>query len=125
MFISARTYHSIDILYRLSKANAPLTAQSIAEELSMSNSYLDQLFKGLKDHGLVDSVRGQGGGYMLKKPLSEITFCDVAQASETDFTKFEGYNEMKPTLNGVFAQLKNLTLDKLASESDSKHARTQ
>ncbi|MDP1222706.1 Rrf2 family transcriptional regulator, partial [Klebsiella pneumoniae] len=37
----------------------------ISERQGMSVSYLDQLFSRLGTNGLVSSVRGPGGGYLL------------------------------------------------------------
>ena len=45
----------------------PVNLADIAERQDISQSYLEQLFGKLKRAGLVDSVRGPGGGYRLAK----------------------------------------------------------
>ena len=45
--------------------NAPVTLAAIAQRQKISLSYLEQLFGKLRRSGLVDSVRGPGGGYQL------------------------------------------------------------
>ena len=46
---------------------------SISARQQISESYLEQLIAKLRKAGLVKSVRGAGGGYMLAKPASEIS----------------------------------------------------
>lgn len=56
--------------------------RSIAERLSISKNYLEQLFVGLKKAELVDSVRGARGGYRLAKAAEETTVGEVLRAVE-------------------------------------------
>lgn len=58
----------------------PVTLAGISERQRISLSYLEQLFGRLRRQGLVESVRGPGGGYCLAKPMSEITVADVIRA---------------------------------------------
>ena len=50
---------------------------SISARQQISESYLEQLIAKLRKAGLVKSVRGAGGGYMLAKPASEISVGDI------------------------------------------------
>ena len=52
----------------------------IAERQQVSLPYLEQLFVKLRRAGLVQSVRGPGGGYRLAKPASDIRIVDVLSA---------------------------------------------
>ena len=52
----------------------------IAERQEISLSYLEQLFGRLRKGGLVKSVRGPGGGYLLSRPNSQIRVSDVIMA---------------------------------------------
>ncbi len=56
--------------------------QSISERQNISESYLEQLVRKLRTAGLVNSVRGAGGGYQLARPSSEISVGDVLRACE-------------------------------------------
>lgn len=58
----------------------PVTLAGISDRQKISLSYLEQLFGKLRRHGLVDSVRGPGGGYCLAKPLDEVTVTNIIQA---------------------------------------------
>ena len=55
---------------------------SIASRQNISESYLEQLIAKLRKAGLVSSVRGAGGGYMLAKPAEEISVGDILRALE-------------------------------------------
>ena len=59
-----------------------VSTQSIAERQELSESYLEQLMRSLKKAGLVQSVRGAGGGYRLAKPAGQISVGDVLRALE-------------------------------------------
>jgi Rrf2 family iron-sulfur cluster assembly transcriptional regulator len=57
-----------------------VTLAAIAERQQISRPYLEQLFARLRRRGLVDSVRGPGGGYRLARPASELSVADVVTA---------------------------------------------
>jgi Rrf2 family iron-sulfur cluster assembly transcriptional regulator len=57
-----------------------VTLGDIARRQDVSLPYLEQLFVKLRRAGLVDSVRGPGGGYRLARPASEILVVEVLAA---------------------------------------------
>ncbi len=57
-----------------------LSLAEISKRQDISLPYLEQLFVKLRRAGLVDSVRGPGGGYRLARPPSEIRVSDVLGA---------------------------------------------
>ena len=52
----------------------------IAERQDISLAYLEQLFVRLRRAGLVDSVRGPGGGYKLARAPETIRIAEVLEA---------------------------------------------
>lgn len=60
----------------------PIALSSIAERCDISLSYLEQLISQLKKAGVVTSVRGAQGGYILKGKPKEITVGHVLRALE-------------------------------------------
>lgn len=58
----------------------PVALAGISERQGISLSYLEQLFGKLRRCGLVDSVRGPGGGYCLPRPLTEVSVADIIRA---------------------------------------------
>lgn len=70
----------------------PVTLASISERQKISLSYLEQLFGKLRKHGIVESVRGPGGGYYLGRPSVKISIADIIIAVDEplDATKCGG-----------------------------------
>lgn len=58
--------------------------KNIAERQGISENYLEQLIAQLKKAGLVASIRGANGGYILTRDTKEITVGDVLRALEDD-----------------------------------------
>ncbi len=58
----------------------PITLADISERQDISLSYLEQLFSRLRRSGLVESVRGPGGGYRLAKPAEQICVSVIINA---------------------------------------------
>ena len=48
--------------------DTPVSIMSISSRQELSERYLEQLMSMLKKAGLVKSIRGAGGGYILAKP---------------------------------------------------------
>jgi Rrf2 family iron-sulfur cluster assembly transcriptional regulator len=59
---------------------APVALASIAGRQQISLSYLEQLFARLRRAGLVASVRGPGGGYLLGPRGRAIRIADIVRA---------------------------------------------
>jgi len=58
----------------------PVALAGISERQGISLSYLEQLFGKLRRCGLVDSVRGPGGGYCLARASSDVSVADIIRA---------------------------------------------
>ena len=81
MKLSSRADYAAKAMLELSiNPNRPVTLAYLARLQDISISYLEQIFAQLRKHGLVKSVRGPGGGYVLNKPFSEITIGDIVDA---------------------------------------------
>ncbi len=61
-----------------------VSISSIAQRQTISERYLEQLMAKLKKAGIVESVRGPQGGYVLSKSPGAITIGDVLRALEGD-----------------------------------------
>src|ERR1700741_5284484 len=60
--------------------DGPVTLAGVSERQKISLSYLEQLLGKLRRHGLVDSVRGPGGGYNLARGADAVSVADVILA---------------------------------------------
>jgi len=60
--------------------NRPVTLSEISTRQDIAVSYLEQIFMKLRKNGLVASVRGPGGGYILPVNAMEIKISDIVTA---------------------------------------------
>ena len=112
----------------------PVTLAAVSERQRISLSYLEQLFGKLRRHGLVESVRGPGGGYNLARPAGDVSVADVILAVDEpiDATQCGGRenchddrrcmtHELWAGLNAhIFAFLRSVTLADLVAQQQEK-----
>lgn len=116
----------IDLALRESAQPVPL--QDIALRHRISLSYLEQVFAKLRQHGLVESTRGPGGGYTLGFRGNSITVADIIGAIEETAeasTPRDGVQDMTQDLwaalqTTIVAHMKTITLKSLAEEQRAK-----
>jgi len=60
--------------------HGPVSLLEISDRQSISLSYLEQLFSKLRRQGLVNSMRGPGGGYSLSRTPDEIAISSIIMA---------------------------------------------
>lgn len=130
MKISTKGRYGLTIMIELAKrhGDGPTPLRQIASEKGLSEAYLEQLVSPLRNAGLVKSVRGAYGGYMLANEPAEITAADVIRVLEGPIQPVEGIeNEEAPQRelwlrirDAVKNVLDTTTLDDLAKHSDSK-----
>ena len=88
MKISTKGRYGLEAVVDLAmhEAQGPVSVRSIAERCGHSETYLLQLFLKLRRAGVIESVRGAGGGYKLVRPPSELTVRCVLEALEGPLT---------------------------------------
>ncbi len=64
----------------LHQGKGPISLADISDRQGISLSYLEQLFAKLRKQELVQSVRGPGGGYELKRDSAQINVAQVVDA---------------------------------------------
>ena len=110
----------------------PVPLAELAQRHHISLSYLEQVFAKLRQHGLVDSTRGPGGGYTLGFRGDTITVADIVTAIEGDAddrdltgNTLEGAPDMTHELwdalhSTLVAYMKTITLQALAAQQQAK-----
>src|SRR3954454_18535511 len=63
-----------------STPDVPMTTRQMAAQTSVPEGYLSKVLQGLGRAGLVEARRGLGGGFLLTRPLDEVTMLDVINA---------------------------------------------
>jgi Rrf2 family iron-sulfur cluster assembly transcriptional regulator len=117
----------------LNENGSPVTLAGISERQGISLSYLEQLFSRLRKNGLVQSVRGPGGGYRAAKALDNISVSDIIRAvdEQIDATQCGGNencrderrcmtHDLWTSLNGkIFEYLEGVNLAQLAAQQQT------
>jgi len=85
--ISARGRYSMQALFDLAHHShgAPVPLHAIAERQNLSLPFLEQIFNQLKKAGVVASVRGPKGGYVLTRPCNEVAVGEVLRLTDPGF----------------------------------------
>ena len=74
----------------------PVAIKSIAERQNISENYLEQLFAILRKSGLLQSIRGAQGGYILAKNPGKITAGLILRILEGSLAPVHCVEENKP-----------------------------
>jgi len=101
MRLSRKDEHSITAMLSLAatdRYSAPVSLTELSESLGISTSYLEHIFSGLRKHGLVEGLRGVGGGYRLARPATQISIADILYATDA-LTDDEPAENMLETLD--------------------------
>ena len=82
MKLSTKGRYAVMAMVDLAKFSQgrPVALAEIAERQEISLSYLEQLFAKLRRNGLIRSVRGPGGGYMLARSAVDTRVSDIIMA---------------------------------------------
>ncbi len=97
MRLSTRGHYGLKAMFDLALhyGAGPVSLKSVAERQNISGYYLEQLMAALRKGGLVKSVRGAQGGYVLARPPDEINVGDVIRILEGPIAPVECVSELK------------------------------
>jgi len=89
--ISTRGRYGLRAMLELAvnATDRPVSILNIAERQNISDKYLEQIFPILKNAGLIKSVRGPRGGYILGRRPEDITVGQVLRILEGSFAPVE------------------------------------
>jgi len=80
----------------LQQEAGPVSIHLIAERQGISERYLEQVLTPLKQAGLLKSIRGSQGGYLLGRDAAKITVGDVIRTLEGPIGPVDCVNELNP-----------------------------
>jgi len=105
--ISTKGVYGLTAMYELSKheADTPMQIKEISSNANIPQNYLEQLLSKLRRAGLVKSIRGAKGGYVLAFVPEEIKVVDILIALEGDI-KVVDVKAKNPILNIFFDESK-------------------
>jgi Rrf2 family cysteine metabolism transcriptional repressor len=80
----------------LQAGSAPVQTKAIARRQGIPARFLEQVLHAMKKAGLVASLRGAQGGYVLLKKPSEVSIADILEALDGPFLPVAGLNGRNP-----------------------------
>jgi Rrf2 family cysteine metabolism transcriptional repressor len=115
--ISTKGRYGLTIMMELAKnyGEGPTPLKSIAQRHNLSEHYLEQLISPLRNAGLVKSVRGAYGGYILAKEPHEVTAGDIIRVLEGPISPVEFDEEEDPAKRHLWLRIR----DSIAEVLDS------
>src|SRR5690554_6869067 len=96
----------------------PTSLKSIAEKNQLSEHYLEQLASPLRNSGLVKSVRGAYGGYILSRAPGEIRAGDVIRVLEGPISPVDFTEEDDPAKRDLWLRIRDSIAEVLDSTTD-------
>ncbi|RLQ98110.1 cysteine metabolism transcriptional regulator CymR [Falsibacillus albus] len=127
MKISTKGRYGLTIMIELAKrhGDGPTSLKTIASAHDLSEHYLEQLIAPLRNAGLVKSIRGAYGGYILSKEPSEISSGDIIRVLEGPISPVEGIEDEEPAKRELWIRIRdavkdvldNTTIEDLASHT--------
>lgn len=126
MKISTKGRYGLTIMIELAKhhGEGPIPLRQIAAEKDLSEAYLEQLVSPLRNAGLVKSVRGAYGGYMLAHKPAEISAADVVKVLEGPIQIVEGIENEEAAQRELWIRIRDAVktvLDTTSLEDLAKH----
>lgn len=64
----------------LNESTKPIPIKKIAAEEEISPEFLEQIFFRLKKSGIINSVRGPGGGFIMKRDPAQVSVKEIFDA---------------------------------------------
>jgi Rrf2 family iron-sulfur cluster assembly transcriptional regulator len=137
MKLSTKGRHAVTAMMELALQHekGPVTLADISAQQSISISYLEQLFARLRQHGLVNGMRGPGGGYCLARPANEITIANILatvdEVSRRDDQPLgqseipEGMRMWMNLSNRIYDYLNSITLAEAVESGEKEHREAQ
>jgi Rrf2 family protein len=129
----ASLFALIAVLELASDPNQQISTTDIADKYDISTHHLAKVMRNLVHHGLVQAVRGVGGGYRFSGNLKRTTLLDVIQMFETLESVLDMPNHCITEGGPIIAELQSITneidtltrvvLDTITLETALKSAR--
>lgn len=89
MKISTLEEYSIRCLGQLTRAPGKMTIAQIADAEGLTEENTAKVMARLRTHGLVRSIRGKDGGYLLARPAEEISVAEVIDSVTGSLVEWE------------------------------------
>ena len=85
MKLSTKPRYGLRILAQIAADGGdkkPVCGKEVASKQNISIAYIEQILIPMRNAGLVRTVRGRNGGYMLDRPAADITLLEIIELFE-------------------------------------------
>lgn len=95
MKVSTKGRYALRLMLDLAMYNTgePISLKDVANRQEISEKYMEQIISMLTKAGLVQSIRGAQGGYMLRRKPSEYTVGEILRVTEGSMAPIECVSE--------------------------------
>ena len=123
------------LIYCASNPARRVTISEIADAYAISRNHLTKIVHELGRQGVLETVRGRGGGLRLLRAPSQITVGEVVRAAEADFALVECFDRrtnrcrltphcrlrraLKRALDAYLAELDGVTIEDISVRTTS------
>ncbi len=108
MRTTAKADYAVRAAVELAAVGDMITADQIAQAQGIPVNFLENILRDLRRAGIVESRRGQAGGYLLARPAEEISIADVIRAVEGPLANVRGISPDALEYQGSSAKLRDV-----------------
>ena len=108
MRTTAKADYAVRAAVELAAAGELITAEQIADAQHIPLNFLENILRDLRRAGLVESRRGQAGGYVLARSADTITLADVIRAVEGPLANVRGVRPEELDYEGSATALRDV-----------------
>ncbi|MCL4458248.1 MAG: Rrf2 family transcriptional regulator [Nitrospirae bacterium] len=82
--LSTKGQYGVRAMYEIARGypETPVTIKEISERQDVSVAYLEQILNKLRKAGLIKSIKGPGGGYILNRSADKISIASILNELE-------------------------------------------
>lgn len=82
--LSTKGQYGVRAMFEIANGypDKPVTIKEISEKQAVSVAYLEQILNKLRNGGLIKSIKGPGGGYLLNKKPEKISISSILKELE-------------------------------------------
>ncbi|TVX94467.1 cysteine metabolism transcriptional regulator CymR [Paenibacillus agilis] len=109
MKISTKGRYGLTIMMELAKSygEGPTSLKSIADKNQLSEHYLEQLIAPLRNAGLVKSIRGAYGGYILAREPETLSAGEIIRVLEGPISPVDFTEEDDPAKRDLWMRIRD------------------
>lgn len=105
---TAKADYAVRAAVELAAAGDMVTAEQLAQAQSIPVNFLENILRDLRRAGLIESRRGQAGGYLLARPPEEISIADVIRSVEGPLANVRGMSPEQLDYAGSAERLRDV-----------------